>query len=66
MANKDYPMTEEECLKVGGHCYARDNIAIVTEPPTYVRQCKHCGHTQYGREQPSVYWQDAQEQPNGK
>lgn len=53
-------MTEEECLKMGGHCwqlspnsYLRgDNVTV------YSRTCKHCDKTQRGYSQPTVRWEE--------
>ena len=55
---KKYPLTEEECLKIGGHCYKRSNLVIDTLPPVYTRYCIHCGHTQRGQTQDSIGWYD--------
>ena len=41
-------MSEEECLKIGGHCWEEDNIVVATNPPRYHRRCKHCGKVQEG------------------
>lgn len=40
----EFPLSEEECLKIGGHCMVLDP-AIPMEPP-FLRLsiCKHCGH----------------------
>ena len=55
-ASGKFPLTEEECLKIGGHCYVVENYVIDTNPPIYHRVCKHCGHTQHGYKQPSMRW----------
>lgn len=55
-----YPLTEEECLRIGGHCYEQSNIVIDTFPETYHRICKHCGHTQHGWHQPNIKWEDSE------
>ena len=53
-----YPLTEEQCLAIGGHCYIRSNIVVQTMPPTFHRTCKHCGHMQHGRSREGVGWED--------
>jgi len=50
-------LTEEECLKIGGHCYEFAPYVLPTDPPISVRICKHCGKKQHGREQPSIRWE---------
>lgn len=55
---KKYLLTEKECLKIGGHCYAVSPLVMTSDPPIYERICKHCGHTQHGLEQPSMNWHD--------
>jgi len=51
-------LTEEECLKIGGHCWVVDNYVVLTNPPIYHRRCKHCGKVQEGHSQPRVRWAD--------
>lgn len=53
-----YPLTKEECEKIGGHCYEMDDLVIATNPPIHTRTCKHCGHKQTGRLQPEIDWGD--------
>ncbi len=57
-----HKLTEDECLAIGGHCYEQDDWAVTLTcmPPVTCcyRTCKHCGHRQLGRTQPSVAWQD--------
>ena len=55
---KKFPLTEKECLKIGGHCWVDDPLIYLTAPPIYSRQCKHCGKRQEGRKQPSIGWHD--------
>jgi len=57
MSEEIKKLTEEECLKIGGHCYEVSNFVVDTFPETYHRTCKHCGHTQHGRKQPSIRWE---------
>lgn len=49
-------MTQEECLKIGGHCFKMSNEVLASNPPQYIRYCKHCGLKQYGTEQPNIDW----------
>jgi len=40
-------ITEEECLKIGGHCYSQtsDGSGTITDrysEQTYIEICKHC------------------------
>lgn len=37
------PLTEEECVRSGGHCYERTGDMFMTNPPKHVEKCKHCG-----------------------
>jgi len=53
-----YPLSEEECLKIGGHCWEIDLSIIPTNPPTFIRICKHCGKRQIGRRQEPIIWSD--------
>ena len=53
-----FPLTEEECLRIGGHCYKVSDYVVDTLPPIYHRVCKHCGHIQHGVEQPKMKWTD--------
>jgi hypothetical protein len=41
-----HPLTKEECVKIGGHCYVQDQLVLMSNPPRYTRTCKHCGHRQ--------------------
>jgi hypothetical protein len=54
-----YPLSEKECVKVGGHCYELLPEVLCSIPPQYIRVCKHCGHQQIGMEQPDIAWRDA-------
>ena len=59
MGNKPEPeqfTSEEECERIGGHCYEEQDSVLMTNPPTYVRICKHCGKTQHGHQQPAIKW----------
>ena len=53
-----YPLTQEECLKIGGHCYVQEPEVIMTNPPIYHRTCKHCGKRQECRIQHPIEWHD--------
>lgn len=55
---KDGKLPEDVCVALGGHCYVTDSSVLASYPPTYVRRCKHCGHTQYGRPQDDISWSD--------
>ena len=37
------PLTEEECVRYGGHCYERTGVVFASNPPQYPEKCKHCG-----------------------
>lgn len=56
--DKKFPLTEQRCLKIGGHCWIMDNEVYLTNPPIYIRHCKHCGKRQEGRSQDPVNWED--------
>ena len=58
MGQNKFPLSEEECLRIGGHCWARSDFVYDTNPPIYERYCKHCGKVQQGSEQPTIDWQD--------
>jgi hypothetical protein len=34
-------VTEDECVRLGGHCFERTGV-ISTNPPQYPETCKHC------------------------
>jgi hypothetical protein len=59
---EDYPLPEEACVALGGHCYEESPWVTVADmiPPyaTHWRICKHCGHRQIGKEQPRILWSD--------
>ncbi len=49
-----YPLTKEECLKMGGHCFEEMEAYTMSTPQTLLvstRICKHCGHKQEGNPQ---------------
>lgn len=50
------PLSEEECLKIGGHCYEMANYVLTSNPLIYVRVCKHCGKKQHGQSQENIRW----------
>ncbi len=54
---EEHRLTEEECEKRGGHCYADSHQVLMSNPPIYVRACKHCGKAQHGRPQPVIRWE---------
>ena len=56
---KEYPLTEKKCLAIGGHCYRQSNVVLTSNPPQYVRKCKHCGKVQIGVAQPDMRWRDS-------
>ena len=37
------PLTEQECIDCGGHCYERTGVMLASSPPQYPEKCKHCG-----------------------
>ena len=51
-------ISEEECLQIGGHCYEDSNIVLTSNPPKYIRRCKHCGKQQIGTPRDSMDWND--------
>ena len=55
---KAYPLSKKQCLSYGGHCYEDEGFVVLTNPPISHRICKHCGHKQEGRQQPSIQWVD--------
>jgi hypothetical protein len=46
VAISNYPLTKEECLKIGGHCYVEEPFILLSNPPRSIRICKHCGNRQ--------------------
>lgn len=58
---KTFPLTEEECEDIGGHCYEAEPKILLSYPPQQKRTCKHCGHTQIGQKQDRIDWRDAGE-----
>jgi hypothetical protein len=36
-------MTEEECVRHGGHCYEDTGEATASVPMQFRQKCKHCG-----------------------
>jgi hypothetical protein len=36
-------MSEEECLRYGGHCFDDTGEILTGIPMQYVQKCKHCG-----------------------
>jgi hypothetical protein len=36
-------MTEEECVRHGGHCFEGTGEVLASNPPQYKQKCKHCG-----------------------
>ena len=35
-------MTEEECVRHGGHCFVRTGMVLASNPPQFAEICKHC------------------------
>jgi hypothetical protein len=35
-------LTEEECVRAGGHCWQRTGVTLTSNPPMYPEVCKHC------------------------
>ena len=35
-------VSEEDCLKIGGHCYRRLKTTLDSNPPRYPEMCLHC------------------------
>jgi hypothetical protein len=46
----------EICIKLGGHCWEMQNSVLLSNPPQYIRICKHCGKKQTGTSQPEIRW----------
>ncbi len=55
--SKEYMREVAECEAKGGHCYEQGYSTIMTDPRTFHRICKHCGHTQHGTQQSSMRWE---------
>jgi len=36
------PVTEEECVRAGGHCYERTGAMLTSSPPQFPEVCRHC------------------------
>jgi hypothetical protein len=36
-------LTEEECVRLGGHCFERLDLMLTSATPQYPEKCKHCG-----------------------
>lgn len=54
-----YKLTEEECSRIGGHCYVIEPFLLATNPPISTRLCKHCGHRQRSKpHREDDFWQD--------
>lgn len=51
-------ISEEECIKMGGHCWEDEDAIGLSLPPVYWRHCKHCGKRQMGRSQDNISWND--------
>jgi hypothetical protein len=49
-----YPMSFEECVPQGGHCFEPTGFVLTSNPPQYPEVCKHCGARRTGRQQPSM------------
>ncbi len=61
-----YPLSEAECVRIGGHCFEHDGMVVATNPPIYHRICKHCGLVEQGQAQPAFTWARDSHQPNIK
>ena len=49
-------LTEEECVRNGGHCYVRSNVVLTSNPPQYPEKCRHCGKKRIAmRQEPYTY-----------
>jgi len=55
---KKHPLSEEECVRIGGHCYESDGMVYTSNPPMFRRICKHCGKSQWGRQREDMEWFD--------
>ncbi|KKN54901.1 hypothetical protein LCGC14_0587940 [marine sediment metagenome] len=51
-------ISELECARIGGHCWAEAPYVLTSNPPQYDRSCKHCGKRQRGTTQPGMVWSD--------
>ena len=36
-------MSEEECVRHGGHCFEDTGEVLASVPPQYKQKCRHCG-----------------------
>jgi len=36
-------LSEEECVRHGGHCFERTGVVLTSNPPQYPEKCRHCG-----------------------
>ena len=50
-------LKKETCME--GHCFVTENIAIMTNPPQFIRTCKHCGYREISTTLP--VWQALQQ-----
>lgn len=55
---KKYPLAEEECVEMGGHCWDdRDPLLVIAVvSPPHVRRCRHCGREEIGRVREPIVW----------
>lgn len=53
------PLTEDECVAAGGHCFESDGVTLLSYPPQYPETCKHCGKRRIGTPQESMRYRDA-------
>jgi len=49
-----YPVSPEDCVAHGGHCFESTNYVLDSMPPQYPEVCKHCGKWRIGTPQPSM------------
>jgi hypothetical protein len=35
-------LSEQECLRAGGHCFESTGEVLTSNPPQYPEKCKHC------------------------
>ena len=51
-------ITEEECERIGGHCFERTGLTLTSNPPQYPEVCKHCGKRRVAIPQASFRYRD--------
>lgn len=52
-------LTEDECVKHGGHCFESTGEVLTSDPPQYPETCKHCGKRRIGTPRSPMEYRDA-------